>query len=218
MKTKLLLAGVMLCYASCLSAQEKPADNFKHDIGFNTYFVLRGIIESEVTPFSLMYKRYTSETKAIRLGIDASLSITNNSGDPNVPSSDYSNNSFVAIGLSIGKEYQKHLSPKWIWYYGADLVPSFYSTNNESYIDNNISQTYFDSRFGLSARPFIGIRFNLHPRLYISAEANASLTYAWSKNIQKYYTPDETVARDVHGNTLNLSVSPASGVFLFYRF
>ena len=87
MKPKLLLAGVMLCYASCLSAQEKPADTFKHDIGFNTYFVLRGIIESEVTPFSLMYKKYSSETRATRFGIDLSLGITNNSGDPNVPTS-----------------------------------------------------------------------------------------------------------------------------------
>ena len=124
------------------------------------------MFNSNQTPFSLMYKKYTSENRAIRLG--ASINTNWNKAHPS--DSSYFNftnvsNSYADVSLVIGKEIQKSISPKWIWYYGADLVPAFYLTKSTNYQSGiKLSENSYTS-LGLSARPFLGIRFAINQRL-----------------------------------------------------
>ena len=70
----------------------------QRDIGFNTTFILQGILQSDQTPFSLMLKKYVAEDKAVRIGIDDTNGYTGSTA--------YFNTSAGTLSLAIGKEYQ----------------------------------------------------------------------------------------------------------------
>lgn len=217
MKKLLLLSLLgMLCISLAFAQEEKPIEeSFRQDIGFNTIFILQGIFQSGNAPFSLMYKKYTSENHAIRFGADVFFNLDDN--DANSSPSYYSNSSAASVAFVIGKEFQKPIEKRWTWYYGGDLVP-FFSFNNQDYFQNG--SLYSESEYssiGLNVRPFLGIRFNINPQLYLSAEANIALRYARTRNYQ-IYTNNDQPERGINGNNLSFSLNPASGLFLFYRF
>jgi hypothetical protein len=211
-----LIPTILFALTCIISNAQEGNGSYTKDLGFNTYFVLRGILETDQTPFSLMYKKYKSETKATRLGISLSGYHYKTSGDN---STNYVDQSSISLALSFGKEFQKNLDDrnKWIWYYGGDIIPNITYFNQDYYINNDKYQETTIKGFGLSARPFLGIRWNLNPRLYIAAEASASLGYSFRKNDSKLVNP-ETILQDTKSNNLGINMNGASGIFLFYRF
>jgi hypothetical protein len=68
----------------------------------------------------------------------------------------------------------------------------------------------------MAARPFIGLRFDIHPRLYLSTEFSCNLTYAKTKTTNEAFNPDSSSENS--NNNFTLSVTPASAIFIFYRF
>lgn len=219
MKIKLVLFVIYCCVAGNLFGQADTVKTFKQDVGFNTTFVLDGVFSSSWMPFTLMYKKYSSDRSATRLG--ASLNIdwsdpSSYSGDNN-QSASYISSAFVS--LSIGREFQKRINNKWVWYYGADLVPSF-SQTQYVYYQNGIRVQKNDGKtYGVSARPFLGIRFDINHRLYLSAEANLSAGYKRNINKQELSYPNNPVSKgESKGSNVSFSMSPASGLFLYYRF
>lgn len=218
MKTRLFVSMIAILVADITLAQEieKPSTSYQHDLGFNTNFIFQGLFQSQPqAPFAVMYKKYKTENNALRLGADLSFYSTNNSGT--VTNSSFSDNSYGSIALTIGFEKQKVLGGKWMWYYGIDAVPSLSFNQSTSFNNNLKTGSTKNSSLGLGARPFLGIRFNINSRLYVAAEATAMLAYVSSKNVQKTYNPEQTV-RDMTTSNVNFSLTPASGIFIFYRF
>jgi hypothetical protein len=214
MKKTTLFVACLLC-ATCLSAQESKSPPFKNDIGFNTTFALENLITSAVTPFTFMYKRYRKENVANRLGASLSLSINEKQPDDN--SGNASENSFASFSISIGREKQSSFHKNWIVFYGGDLVP-YYNTSGATYYYNYAkTERNQYTYFGIGARPFLGIRYAVHPRLYLSAEASFNLSYGYSSMFKKSYNPDVT-NQDSNGNSYSFYARPASGLFLYYRF
>src|SRR4051794_23410993 len=124
MKT-LLLISTLLCFtiSSALYAQQTDsARTFKHDIGFNATFIIADLLSSNSAPFSLMYKSYTANNRANRLG--ASVDINMDNQRSNGIGQDY-DNSTLSFSLTFGKELQNNINAHWIWYYGGDVIPSF---------------------------------------------------------------------------------------------
>lgn len=218
MKIRQVLLIALLSAATFGFAQtEQSEKTYKNDIGFNTVFILNGVFNSSQTPFSLMYKKYTSEKKALRIGTSINVDWNN----PDI-SSGYSNTtsyytSYANVSIMLGKEFQNSISSKWVWYYGADLVPSFTLTKSSVYYGVAKNQESDAKMYGLSVRPFLGIRFAINHRLYLSAEANLSAGYKRFVENQKYFNPDAT---DGHrsGDNIFFTMNPASGLFLYYRF
>lgn len=211
---KLITPFLSLLFINCLHAQDAPV-SYQNDIGFNTTFALQGVFNSGQTPFSLMYKRYKSENKAWRLGFDSFLNI--NKTDSKTSTSNFTDYSSGYAGLVVGMEKQQQIDKRWTWYYGGDFVP-YYSFNNSNTFTNGELQ-WEDERkeFGLGFRPFLGIRFNLNERLYLSAEANVLLSYARTKNYAA--AVDSPVPfNDTEGTRFVFTANPASGLFLYYRF
>ena len=207
---------LFLLFVNYLQAQDYPAHvTYKNDIGFNTTFALQGVFNASQTPFSLMYKRYTTERKALRLGLDTYVNI--NKTDSKTSTSSFMEGSADYVGLVVGLERQHQIDKRWVWYYGGDLVP-YYSFNHQQQYSNG--ELYWESEykeFGLGFRPFLGIRFDISPRLYVSAEANVMLSYARDKNYSSNVN-DPVPYYDTKGSRYNFSANPASGLFLFYRF
>jgi hypothetical protein len=164
-----------------------------------------------------MYKSYSGENKAFRLGLNASVNISDNDANSTGSNNPYTNSSNTSVELTLGKEFQQKLAGRWIWYYGLDMVPSFGAGKNEHFNNNEKTSLYKNSYIGISAKPLVGIRYNINARLYLSAEASAALRYSITKSVEKRYNPDETL-RDVSGKNISFNISPASGFFIFYRF
>ena len=161
-----------------------------------------------------MYKHYTAENRAIRFGIDGVLNLNNTTA--NSGSSFYNNSSYASFHFVVGKEFQKPIDKRWTWYYGGDIVPFFSFFNQDNFQNGSLSSNSESNSYGLGLRPFLGIRFNISPRLYLSAEANMLLQYAREKNYQKYEGSDPYT--DNMNNNISFSLSPATGLFLYYRF
>ena len=211
MKIKITIAFLAMLHALPSHSQEEPSQ-FKNDIGFNTIFILNELFDSNATPFTVMYKKYNSENKAFRLGLETYIYVGQSSGDGS-----YTNNDQVNLSLVIGKEWQDRLSKSWLWYYGIDIFPSYYFYQLDSYNDDEKLYQDNSSSLALSGRPFLGIRFDINSRLYISTEANIAVTYRYSTQKRVSFNPDQTLW-DVKSNSVFLNLSPATGIFLFYRF
>jgi hypothetical protein len=218
MKTKLLVTSLLVSCALCsfAQAQENETKTFKHDIGFNTAFILQGVFNTNSsTPFTLMYKTYQNDKKALRFGVGGSFNV--NDFNDKAVNSNYYNNSNISINISVGKEFQQSISQKWMWYSGGDIVSSYYSATNDYFQDNLKIQTQRNYNLGIGIRPFIGIRFNINSRLYLSAEASLTSQYTFSSQYAKIVNSN-TVTSDRKGSDVSTSLSPASGLFLYYRF
>lgn len=206
----------LLLFVSHLKAQDAPAPTtYKNDIGFNTTFALQGIFISSRTPFSLMYKKYVSEKKAWRIGLDTYVNI--NKTDSKTSSSSFTDYSYGYIGLVTGMEKQNQIDKRWVWYYGGDLVPYYSFDNQDSFANGELYWEDETKEFGVGLRPFLGIRFDISPRLYLSAEANILLSYARIKSFASGVN-DPLPSRDTEGAHFVFSGNPASGLFLYYRF
>ena len=215
MKKIALLSVIVLLNLNFVFAQEEVPQAYQRDIGFNTTFILQGVLQSDQTPFSLMLKKYVAENKAIRIGVDLFFNLDDTDGYAG--STTYFNTSVGSLSIAIGKEYQKPIDERWVWYFGGDSVPFFAFNNQEQYQNGNLYSESESSSVGVSLRPFLGIRFNLNSRLYLSAEANVGLQYAYQKNMVKYAdTADPYV--DSQSNNFSFTMNPASGLFLYYRF
>lgn len=215
MKTKNPLVALLLLLTVTSFAQENPESTYSKDIGFNTTFLFQGILNSGETPFSIMFKKYTSENKANRFGLNLYMNLNNeniNQGNVN-----YQVNSSASVSVNVGREIQKPITIKWVWFYGGDIIP-FYEFKNTKTFQNNLEfYRYESSSYGVNLRPFIALRYNINSRLYLSAESSVNLGYMRTNQLSEYQQP-KSVERDTQGNNISFYVNPASGLFLYYRF
>jgi len=210
----LITPFLLLLSVSCLHAQDAPV-SYKNDIGFNTTFALQGIFNAGDTPFSLMYKKYKAEKKAWRFGVDTYANINNT--DSKSSTSNFTDNSYGYFALVTGMEWQKQIDKRWVWYYGGDFVPHYSFNNLDTFSNGELYWEEEYKEFGLGLRPFLGIRFDISPRLYLSAEANILLSYTRTKSYAS--NVDELIPyRDIEGSRFVFTANPASGLFLYYRF
>jgi hypothetical protein len=220
MKTSLLALTFSLGVAVALGQQknESQSSDNKNDLGFNAYFIIQNIYGSlSQSPFSVMYKKYNTSEKALRLGFSGSFNSYNTDLKPGSVNPNYSDGASFQFDLTIGKEKQNGLGGKWVWYHGGDLLPGFQYSNSDNYNNNQKTSSATTTSYRFGIRPFLGLRFNVNPRLYISAEASAQLTYSLSKASNKNYSPEQNM-REWTTNSMAFNLNPASGIFIFYRF
>jgi hypothetical protein len=217
MKKILFLTSLVLFWVTSVAQQVSSPEKYTNDIGFNTTFLLQSVFNSDGTPFSLMYKKYISDNTALRFGLNAFANL-NSLPNENSPSQSYSRSATANISLSFGKEFQKHLQKNWTWYGGGDIIPSYSVNNSDSYQNGEQNDSRRYKSYDIGARPFLGIRYDISTRLYLSAEASLKIQYAHSMQFYKTFKPTEVVVTDNSNEHLSFSMSPASGLFLFYRF
>lgn len=205
---------IMLCTMFTMAQDPDPAKPMR-DIGFNTTFLLQGVFQSSQVPFSLMFKKYTADNRALRLGLDVYMNL--NRVDAYSGSSNYNDASTANISLAIGKEYQVPIDKHWTWYYGGDITPFIILSTQKSYDRGDLYYSAENNSFGVGLRPLLGIRFNINPRLYLSAEANVMLQYARKRDYGKFESADSPYV-DTSSNNIVFNMSPATGLFLYYRF
>ncbi len=216
MKTKITI--LLLLFSGYLFGQDLPdLKTYSRDIGFNTNFLLNGIINSYGSPFDLMLKKQKSSNTAIRYGVELFTDITATSYQS---SSSYQERDYYSFSLSIGKEKQHQINKRWIFYYGGDVAP-FYLFYKDSYY--SYSQLYNDNlnkEVGLRISPFLGIRFQINDRLYVATEAVLRLSYSRKETYWRSYDNTNTITSESsqNFNNIKLQALPATGISVFYRF
>lgn len=235
MKTKALLFALLLFVCQFASAQSQDSIAFyRHHIGINTRVVLdKAIDPASRMPLQLMYKYQLSRTGAIRIGLegmysksDSTQSFTNRHDEI----TDY------LFGGSIGYEWQKQLSKRFMLYYGAD---GFYRQNGRNieiinnYPEPSPSQTeveiYIDNKLTTKTtglRPFVGLRANIGKRFYLSSETALVIQrehVAWKfEDYIKFSSPEggsiQPGSSDYTTKKSTVSYLPFSGINIQYLF
>lgn len=197
-------------------------DSLRREIGFSTQFIFNKIFESSGAPFSLVLKKQTANGKWMRYGLN--LYITHNeSNSHGIGSSHKSTTDYSFISPSIGLEDRKDLSGRWDILYGGDLFLNLGYLNNESisYYNNHMDkseQTREERRLGAGLRPFLGLIFNITPRLLLATEASATLS--GTKSYISYYQTHEDQVNEWSDDTWNyyFTLNPASAIYVYYKF
>ena len=216
MKTKftVIAFAILSSYAFCQDEKKEPS----HDIGFNTNIVFNGIFNSNNnSSYNFIYKVQKTPTRANRYSVNFSINLDN---WPNVFNS-YNTRSDILIAPTIGKEWQAKVSNKWIWYYGFDLGPTYSRLYSESaWANNNFDNKRINENkdYGGAILPFLGIRFAISEKLYLSAEAN--MNFAYSYLTYKNMSLIDGVKEEYSGSSTRFSArtGAATGIFVFYRF
>lgn len=216
MKTKLTI--LLLLVGTYSIGQELPdLKAYSKDIGFNTNFLLNGIINSSGSPFDLMLKKQKTSNKALRYGIQLYADITTNTYQASYY---YQERDYYSFSLSIGKEKQLQLNKKWIFYFGGDVAPFYQSYKDGQYSTGQLDYENLNQEVGLRVSPFLGIRFQILDRLYVSTEALLRLSYGRKETYWKSYDDTNTLTSETSQsfNNVVLRALPATGVSIFYRF
>lgn len=216
-KIYVLLCSILLSMLTFIANAQTEPEKKKHgnDVGFNTTFLLNGVFNSGQAPFSLMYKNYKDNNNPIRLGVQLYINLSDVIENA---SSNYTNSSDASFSAVVGKEFQKEINKNWIWYFGGDIVPSFRYYYIDYHSSSGYEQTENTKIVSLGFMPFLGVRFNINSRLYLSTEFSfgPKYSYTWTKGQEGY--PSNIVNRDAEVGRFNFSMNPAYGLLLYYRF
>jgi hypothetical protein len=187
--------------------------NFKHEVGFNTNVILNGVLNTGGGHYDLIYKHQVNPTKYNRFGIKFSLNVDNTNVN-------YSSG-FISFAPTLGREWQKSISKKWVWYFGADISPSFSLRHSNNYQSGNpaANQTIQDNyMYGLALFPFMAIRFNISDRLYLATETAINFSYTLSRSVSTQTINGKSQNSDYYRDNYNVGSSYPSGISVVYKF
>ncbi len=215
---KTIITFLLLLVATYSFSQELPdLKAYSKDIGFNTNFLLNGVLNSYGSPFDIMLKKQKTSNSALRFGL---LMFTDLRTNTYQSSSSYQQNDYYSFSLSVGKEKQHQINKRWIFYYGGDVAPFYQYYKDSYYYTNQLNNENLNNEVGLRLSPFLGIRFQINDRLYVATEAKLQVSYSRKETSWKSYDPANNVFNETSQgfNNVRLLALPATGVSIFYRF
>lgn len=110
----------------------------------------------------------------------------------------------------IGYEKSMTLDKKWNFYWGLDFVTSL---KNESVNINGVPDSFIKSNeIGFGGGPFLGLRYNLSERFYLSTEGSFYAIYSIRT------VKDDFVFNDISTNDWELNLLPPLFLFLNFSF
>jgi hypothetical protein len=188
----------------------------------STQFLQNFISKDNSNPIQFIYKRQLTNTSALRLLIEGfySKKDTTTFSALLFPPHRYT---FYA-GLALGYEKQYDLAPKWKLHAGVDIKYGVNFYKEYGYFNGNIPverlyiEREYDTR-SLHFMPFIGIRYHIHPKIYIVLESHLNLQHSEMNSF--VVLSNDRYGRQgdgdgyIENNIINLNYS---GVQLFFNF
>lgn len=217
MNKALVLLLLAVLYANPSVAQ---TETFKREVGFSTQFLFENIFKSGEAPVELMYKTQLTSGNWLRLGIRTQVNFRESAYDDAHNFRVNEGKSFY-IQPSLGLEKRMALSEKWIVPMGIDVLVHYSQAHSrqEDPMPNIYSSESSHRGYGATLRPFLGITYSPIPRLYLSTEASASLSYSVARHWSEQVTADN-IQSSMNENitNVNLSLRPAASIFVYYKF
>jgi hypothetical protein len=222
--------------AAYTQAQDSTKTNktYRNHIGINTQFAQDQFFNPQSrTPIQFMYKRQNKKNNgAWRFGADVWYQYADSSA--NVSMTFRGHTESLILGVSVGYEWQKNITKKWICYYGTDLKATldiWYKGNDfgtakilSNYppfrtvgFNENQNQT-------LRLKNFIGLRYQVLKRCYLNFETSIVLDYHKTIGTSRYDYYDDFNQRRAwawgdRGHTdFTFGFVPYSGIYINYLF
>jgi hypothetical protein len=172
----------------------------------------------------MMYKRQNKKNNgAWRLGIG----FMQNVADSTLPVKPWAYMIYrLKTNLSIGYEWQKNISPKFLFYYGADIKVALdyekKSGTRNGWIVNGVLnyESGFIEKTDIiySINPFLGFRYQASRRFYIATEVSINGFVNDYKHIERFKFSNGIAWDDDDLLHTGISFQPYSGVYIFYQF
>lgn len=198
MKKTLLAGAFILLFFSMGMAQERgdthptisedPVILGRYQIGINSQFAIDGLLEQNIrTPVEILVRRQTG-TGAVRVRISG-ISNHSRTEDPDILNIVATHQS--TLGLALGYEWHRKLKRNWSWYYGLELEGSRIWDNSKAeslYQDQSTLEEYIREEItkrrtnSIGLLPFIGFKYRIIPRLYVSTEIKMLVYHKSLKN------------------------------------
>lgn len=203
-----------------------PLKNKNH-FGLNTQFAFDRLFQSRTTPIEVLYKTQKTINRATRFGIQLYYANNNERPYPNANPDWNTIETDMITGILWGKEKQNFVgsSYRWQWYYGADF--NFQFTYNRRYINdgNDADNVEYDEekfyRYSVAVIPFIGLRFEITPDIYVSADMLAIAQFEVQRvKYEQKHIPNvfpEYFRWDIHNYHGQLQFQPITRLSLFLK-
>lgn len=188
MKTKITLLAILLCLCHFVQAQKTDSTTFyRHSLGITVNPIyIEPFTAKHPIAYGLLYRYQHEEDKAIRAGVTVAYEskhyVTTLIPHPAPQDTLITTTLFQFV---IGHEWQYQLSRLFSVGYGLDMSPYMvyrrYALDNILIGENVILHEQLDRKFktiGVNLQPFLNLRLELSPRLYLVAECKASLGYS----------------------------------------
>ncbi|MDO1451705.1 hypothetical protein Q0590_35860 [Rhodocytophaga aerolata] len=181
MRKKTWMICLLLCLGWQLQAQEKEensreVERYTWDIGTDLLF----LINKNVVPPSLFVRWNREKDNKLsayrfRLGADFAQHLNPNKIDTSWAGSSFKKTAFTLFS-SVGKEWQKQFN-QFQLFYGADVFLQYTYEVYEGAI--LFGKDYYPRNRNLitGISPFVGMKFFIHSRISLSAEAHANMAY-----------------------------------------
>lgn len=186
-----------------LSTAQTDGSSFNKEFSYNIQSLLSGNSSNQ-----FRFRKY-NENKAFRLGLFTRFNdITHTVGEP-------TSTMAVNVGVTVGKQWQKNVLPKWDVYSGVDLGLS-YGLWEDEYVSTATSTGFIGtatstaSTYGVSLAPFAGVTYTINERFGVSAEAAFSQQLSYRNSVQNEIKSEEYFVS-------SLFLSP-SAITFNYRF
>lgn len=223
LRTLLIVFVLLGCGMKSFSyAQGQSDTTFRHELGFGTNILLKGLLNTNAAPFDFIYRRHSGDG-FLRVGL--SLSVSNKV--------DYGKNNqrfdkYIRPELMVGKEWRQILHERWLVNYGGDIKTE-YNRHSSRAIYEYIGRPSRESislsvNYGVGVRPFVGVIFKVSERLFLTTEA-AIITglvrhYRSSGNYKLIVGERGEFQEDdkMKGWRYYFQTISASNIFVYYRF
>jgi len=144
------------------------------EVGFNIGFLVTNILRNEpptstlgTRNFMFTYKKKYLNNSYSRYGLSMNFGkITNGNNDPE---------KIFQSSFRIGYEYKFRFNRKWHINRGCDAIINYFVT--DTFFNNDKTKV-----ISAGIAPFIGIQFNINPRISLSTETGLNLFYVKQEN------------------------------------
>jgi hypothetical protein len=220
----LFITIIALIGGICSVNAQSPSDTIKHEFGFGTNIIIRGIFNSSSAPFDLSYRKKVKKGY-LRIGNTILLSSSKENYEN---SSSYTETQRAE--LNLGKEGRAFLAQRWLLNYGGELNLGFSNSKRvergrwSSSVERISFSEVKEQGYTLGFRPFFGLIFKISERLILNTEASVRAgvqrAFYFEERFQFVNGVREETFSKGNGDIWKMyfHTQPASNIFVYYRF
>ncbi|HLP52344.1 MAG TPA: hypothetical protein VK154_15755 [Chitinophagales bacterium] len=210
------LFASLVSFATADSVNVATKARPQHQVFANTTFFLKQLINLSnqtiaISPYIVGYKCFFNKSHGLRLAVGGSFSKKTEFPDTVVVRITKNN----ALDYRVGYEFRHLFGKKWYLQTGVDLVGRYGLSSTKANTTFDIVSTGNTSN-SIGGGPFLGIQFNVTPRIALFTETAFYYSYAWNKRkVQSASFPQQNVDRKTDTEYKGEFILPTSLYFVF---
>jgi hypothetical protein len=192
MKNILITIALFCCIQSIQTQTVDTAPSiYKNELGVDAGYFIKQFLDfsgtsSYLTPTYFLYYKRLMKPGNLRFAFSAEYEREQETSPYDFDSAEYYNVT-SSFNFKVGWEFVSTLNKNWLLYYGIDLaaLPETRNYEADDFEDNYVFELT-SQNFIFGAGPFLGIRYNINPRISLSTETSFFVLRSSSQATYKY--------------------------------